>query len=39
MVSEQPTEDPAGHDEPHPSTIDPDPAEDWSTDWPWDNEE
>lgn len=28
------------HDAPHPSTIDPDPAEDWSQgSWPWEKGE
>ena len=29
-MSEPTTEEPAGHDEPHPSTIEPDPSEDWN---------
>lgn len=28
-MGEPTTEEPAGHDEPHPSTIDPDPGENW----------
>lgn len=29
MAYEPTTEEPSGHDEPHPSTIDPDPGEGW----------